>query len=311
LLATYGSADFISRQLDAISNQSLWDEAELIIVANDPSGVERAAFEPFVSAWPGQVQLFLVPRETLYASWNRGINAAKADLLAIANVDDLRTRDGLETQVHCLDEYPEAIFCFGPYVIVNEFAGSAGLTISPPEFAAVEFTRSMHLGPFFVWRREVNSSKLYFDEQFCSGGDFDFAIRLACLGSGIRVGEVLGSYYDGNRGLSTRSSLQPIERTVVELRYGIYDKIDYGYLSEATRYNIQNLFWNGAWHPVAQCLPEYESWLALRREKWFDIGVRSYPKRLVSRLAREGAMHVIDSIKKPRRTVGTEGGGAL
>jgi glycosyltransferase involved in cell wall biosynthesis len=306
LLATYGSAAFISDQLNAIKNQSVWQEAELILVANDPDDVERAVLDPFCSAWPGQVQLFLVSRESLYASWNRGIDAAKADLLAIANVDDLRAREGLETQVRSLEENPEALFCFGPYTIVKEFGGRAGRTISPPEFGAVEFTRSMHLGPFFIWRRRVNKPTLYFDEQFRSGGDFDFAIRLACLGSGIRVRDILGSYYDGGSGLSTGSALQPIERTAVELRYGIYDKIDYAYLPEATRYSIYHLFWNGDRHRVQQCVPEYESWLARRREQWFDDGVRNYPKRLVARVARQWVANMMNLSKRPRRKAGTE-----
>lgn len=276
LLATHGADAFISQQLASIARQSIWREAELVIVANDPSPRERSEAERFRLDWPKQVQQLIVPRESLYASWNRGIEAATADVLAIANVDDLRSQTGLEAQLECLDANPEALFSYGTFSVVKEFGGTAGRVISPPEFDTLEFTRGMHAGPFFAWRKAFGGAHLYFDEQFRSGGDFDFAVRLAWLGRGIRVGELLGHYYDAGAGLSTGSPLQPVERTVVELRYGIYDKLDYDYLPDAMRYNICNLYWEGAWHPVAQSVPEYEARMLERRRKWLRRGFRQY-----------------------------------
>jgi hypothetical protein len=273
LLATYASDAFIEQQLTSIAQQSIWNDAELVIVANDRSPAEQAAMDHFRDVWTEQVQCFVVPRETLYASWNRGVNAAKADLLTIVNVDDLRSPAGLQAQVTCLEEEPAALFCYGPYVVVSEFGATNGRAISPPDFDAIEFTRSMHAGPFFAWRKAFGGANLYFDEQFRGGGDFDFVIRLARLGRGIRTMEGLGSYYDRGAGLSTGSSLQPTERTVIELRYGIYDKLDYHYLPEASRYNIPNLYWDGAWHSVAELLPGYEAWMLERRGTWFRAGL--------------------------------------
>jgi len=279
LLATYRSEDFFSRQLAGLAAQSIWNDADLVIIANDPSTTELTAMEQFHARWPYGVQLIVVGRETLYASWNRGANSARADLLAIANVDDVRTSAGLEAQASCLEESPDAFFCYGPFQVVRRVGDTPARMIYPPEFDALEFTRSMHAGPFFVWRRQPEDLNLCFDEQFRSGGDFDFVVRLSRLGRGVRVEETLGTYFDGGVGLSTGSRLQPIERTAIELRYGIYDKLDYDYLPEALEYNIANLYWGGVWHPVSACVPDYESWISARRQRWFQEGIRHYCKR--------------------------------
>lgn len=280
LLSTFQSEKFLPHQLATIEAQSIWGQAELIIAANDPSPTERAIFESFAEKWPERVKVIVVPRESLYASWNRCILASKVDLLAIANVDDIRTPQSLEQQVARLEKSPEASFCYGPFSIVNQFPAVEGRKISPPLFDPVEFTRSMHLGPFFIWRKAVHEKIGYFDEQFRSGGDFDFAIRLALQGTGVRTNELLGYYYNSSAGLSTGSDLQPIERTMIELRYGIYDKLNYDYLPDALQYNISHYYWNGEWHSIRQLMPEYEQWISKRRQKWFDIGITEYANRI-------------------------------
>lgn len=278
MLATHGAEAFLAEQLTGISRQSVWNGAELVIVANDPSTREQAVAAEFRERWGDRVQYLVVPRETLYASWNRAINTARADLLAIANADDLRTPTGLEAQLRCLEQDGGAVFCYGPFAIVKEFGTMTGKLVTPPDFEPTEFTRSMHAGPFFVWRKSVGGANQYFDEQFRSGGDFDLMIRLARLGRGVRVSALLGWYLDAGAGLSTGSLLQPVERTVIELRYGIFDKLDYDYLPEASRYNISHLYWGGTWHPVSELVPNYDEWMLERQAKWFRRGINRYQR---------------------------------
>jgi len=273
-------------------SQTLWTDSELIIVANDPNPVEQKILKNFEQKWPEQVKVIVVPREALYASWNRCIQASNADLLAIANVDDIRTPQGLEQQVARLEKWPEASFCYGPFNIVNQFRAVEGRKILPPAFDPVEFTRSMHLGPFFVWRKAVHEKIGYFDEQFRSGGDFDFAIRLAMHGRGVLVDELLGYYLDTGSGLSTGSDLQPIERTVIELRYGIFDKIDYDFLLEALKYNVSSCYLNGEWHSVSRLVPNYDKFILNRKKIWFEAGIEAYAKKLCKRKKRQRAIDI-------------------
>ena len=73
-----------------------------------------------------------------------------------------------------------------------------------------------------MFKRSILEKIGYFDEQLLSGADFDFAMRLGRHGHGRHIDHNLGYYLNDRSGLSTKvNSLQEIERTVVELRYGL------------------------------------------------------------------------------------------
>jgi glycosyltransferase involved in cell wall biosynthesis len=276
ILSLYKSEQFLEYWLDSIAQQTIWHEAELIVAANVPSRKEREILESFRSKHPHQLQVDYVPRETLYASWNRCIKKSRSNLLAIANVDDIRVPNSLEIQVRALESDRDAVFCYGPFKKVNRFPSQEGSTTFLQDYDKVEFTRSMILGPFFMWRKSDNAAIRYFDAQFRSGGDFDFAIRLAIHGRGVKANDILGFYYSVGSGLSTGSELQPIECTVIELRYGIYDKIDYDYLPRAMRYNIPYLLHFGRWVPVSRFVPDYDKFIQERCKRWFALGMKNY-----------------------------------
>jgi hypothetical protein len=110
----------------------------------------------------------------------------------------------------------------------------------------------------------------FFDAQLRVTADMDLAVRLAPHGEGAPVDGSLGCYYDGGTGLSTGGDAPKIESAVLILRYGIYDKLDVGYVSQAAEYVIpQLLIPGGDWLPVADVVPAYAAFLAGRRERWF------------------------------------------
>src|SRR5690606_21328144 len=66
---------------------------EMVIVANDATERERALLAPLVAAGESgelAVQVLHVPRETIYASWNRGVRAARGRCIGVWNADDAR-----------------------------------------------------------------------------------------------------------------------------------------------------------------------------------------------------------------------------
>ena len=281
ILSLYQSKQFLEYWLSSIAQQTIWSETELVICANDASKNEIEILNCFEDQYTNQVIVEYVPRETLYATWNRCVKIAKSNLIAIANVDDIRTPNGLERQVEIMESRPEFTYCYGPYYKVTNFPAQEGdletvKEYDQEEYDQEEYTRSMLLGPFFLWRKAFHQTGGYFDEQFKSGGDFDFAIRLALHGRGIKVEDILGFYYDAGAGLSTGNKLQPIERTVIELRYGIYDKIDYSYIPDAVKYNVPNVYWDGAWHPVENYVPGYKNMMSERQAHWFEKGIKNY-----------------------------------
>ena len=132
----------------------------------------------------------------------------------------------------------------------------------------------MELGPFFMFRKSLCKKAGFFDEQFKCANDFDFAVRLAMHGKIYCLQKNLGYFLNEGMGASTRpNSICPIERTVIELRYGVYDLVDYQYLPQALNYNIYNLKFEGKWIPVSDMIPNYESFIQERFEKWFQTGI--------------------------------------
>jgi hypothetical protein len=159
------------------------------------------------------------------------------------------------------------------------------MPILAPEFARAEFLRSFHCGCFPMWRKSICDNVGLFDSQLRSGADFDLMIRIAASAEMQRAHGLLGYYLNAGMGLSTSGGrLQPTERTVVELRYGIYDKIDYRYLPQAREYRWGEIYFDGCWHPVSELFPDYEAFLH-SREHLRRVGLRNYRRAQVRRLA--------------------------
>ncbi|MEO5357095.1 MAG: glycosyltransferase [Nitrospirae bacterium YQR-1] len=280
ILSTYKSEAYLRLFMDSILAQSAPDEIELITVLNDAGETEKEIISEYAGRFKSGLKVLFVERETLYCSWNRAIREATGNYIGIANADDIRTPESINLQLRALESSPEALFCYGTFTIVRKFPSNKGKIIIPMDYDREEFTRSMILGPFFIWRADRGTSaRLYFDEQFKSGGDFDFAIRLALCGPGVRVKENLGYYYDGGGGLSTDGIIQPTERTVIDLRYGIFDKILYDYLPEALKYDTQHLLIAGVWRDAGEFVPDYDNFINNRRQKWFEKGIRNHCRK--------------------------------
>ncbi|GAA6212657.1 hypothetical protein NBRC116602_23980 [Hyphomicrobiales bacterium 4NK60-0047b] len=274
LLSIYKSEAYLSSWLKNVIQLSIWHEIELIIVANAPSSREQEIISEFLKSWREQTHYIEVDRENLYKSWNRCLNIATGKYCAIANVDDLRTPDGLEQQVNILEKHLNYLFCFSDFWSVTTFPSTKGTLVNIPNYKEEELTRGMLAGPFFIWRREDNNSRpIRFDEQFKSGGDFDFAVRLALAGQGFYHQEPVGYYLNQGTGLSTGSDLQPIERIVIELRYGIYDKIEYQYLPKAFDYDVKFIHLDNERIPISDFIDNYEEWISSRQKDWFNQGL--------------------------------------
>lgn len=298
---------YLERFLRSVASQTILDEIEVVLDHNDPTPAELELVGRFQREHPGRLKhIVTTPVQPIGASMNECVLAAEGEFVAIWNVDDLRTEDSLERQCAALDAAPECSFAFGDFIIVSTFGERLGPRVSPPDFDREEFSRSMHLGPFYMWRKALTQSAGLFDEQLRSGADFDLAIRLALNESGARVGELLGYYLDAGLGASTRAnSLQPVERTMIELRYGIYDKLDYDFIQRAGEYRVDALLQQGHWVPVGTFVPNYEELLA-QREPLRSIGRRNHRRRkrahLIRRVVRapRRAFRMVPSVRQAR-----------
>ena len=209
---------------------------------------------------------------------NRCIKEAFGKYVTIWNVDDLRTPNSIELQFNELEKDPEVGIVYGNFIVVRSFGAKEGVLTVFSHYPQSELTRSMITGPFIMFRKSLCEKAGYFDEQLKSGADFDLSVRLGFNAKGAMPKENLGYYLNEGLGASTRpNSKQVLDRTTIELRYGIYDKVDYDAVPlSTTEHDISHIISFGQSKHVSTFVPNYADVLVHRRKAWFAKGMRRY-----------------------------------
>ena len=216
----YNMSKYIKGFLDNLSTQTHKD-LEIVLDHNDPSDEEVKLVEEYNEQYDNILHIKVEGVDPIGTSMNRCIEYATGDYLCIWNVDDLRTPDSIEVMAKALDENPDVDFVYGNYVIVPKFGSTEGQYVDETGREG-ELTTGMILGPYFMFRKSLLEKSGVFDEQLIQGADYDLALRLAFNAKGLHLPINLGYYLNEGLGQSTKpNSKQPIERTVIELRYNI------------------------------------------------------------------------------------------
>ena len=237
ILSLYKCEKYLEKYFENALHQKGVEDIEFSIVHNNPTEREKS----IISQYRDRLNIVYkeVELEPLYKSWNRAILQSSGEYLACWNVDDLREYDSIGKMTELLDSNADIGFIYGDIVIVNEFGKRSGKYINTSEFTKYLGTTGAIGGPFFMWRKSLVDKVGYFDEQFKSGGDFDYTVRLSIFSKGKKMKGVVGYFLHNGSGISTQGSeLQILERTVIELRYGIWHKMDINYITDALSYKI-------------------------------------------------------------------------
>ena len=237
--------------LENLSTQTHKD-LEIVMDHNNPSDREMEIIEKYQETNDNLLHIKVDGVDPIGISMNRCIEYATGDYLCIWNVDDLRTPDSIEVMAKTLDENPDIDFVYGNFVIVNKFGDTNGRIVDETG-REDELTYHMILGPFFMFRKSILEKTNVFDDQLLSGADYDLALRLAFNGKGMHIPRphILGYYLDEGMGASTRpNSKQPIEQTVIEMRYGL--KIKNQHLIEKSKqdYDVNHIIVDGKKTPA-------------------------------------------------------------
>ena len=216
----YNMSKYMKGFLDNLSTQTHKD-LEIVLDHNDPSDEEVKLVEDYNEQYDNILHIKVEGVDPIGTSMNRCIEYATGDYLCIWNVDDLRTPDSIEVMAKALDENPDVDFVYGNYIIVPKFGSTEGQYVDETG-REDELTTGMILGPYFMFRKSLLEKSGVFDEQLVQGADYDLALRLAFNAKGLHLPINLGYYLNEGLGQSTKpDSKQPIERTVIELRYNI------------------------------------------------------------------------------------------
>jgi hypothetical protein len=291
---TRGVAD-VARQLKA-ADVSL----EMVLVANDPSEQERSCLHDLAdtlqTSQTASVVTLEVPRETIYASWNRGVRAAAAQALGIWNVDDRRTAEGLIEGYRLIAGGCEMVEF--PFVIVRVqrwlglFSTRRRLP-HPPQYTPSALGRKTRLGTFFMFSRALYDAAGPFDEHFRISGDFEWCARPRVRSSKLCIASAVGGYFSQHSAnlSGTHSALEHIEDNVVLLRYGMWRELrpvepqpmqaawtTWGDQGTPLPQDIQDRLWGAGANET------WQRWQRDRRRQQLSEMLRCGPRWIIDRL---------------------------
>jgi len=232
-------------------------ECELILIHNDPTVAELEIIDRFKQS-QFQMLHIVVKREGLYASWNRAIESASGEYLAIWNVDDVRTPGSLAAQKAALQR-SHAALAYGDFYGTRKYGPHREKLYEYPEYALgkKEAYKRHIIGCFPMWRKSIHKELGYFDEQFRLVSDYEFQLRVIRVLPLVKAENILGYYLAcAGHKLSSNRRVQHRERTAVELRYHMYDKMLLHHVPAALQYRVGSILNFGNWIPLRSILPD-------------------------------------------------------
>jgi len=161
------------RMVDVLSQAGL--TLELVLIANDASDFERERIARLQASY-AHVQVIYVARETLYASWNRGVRAARADVLAPWNVDDDYFPQALIEGYRRITAGCDVVY-FARDVVRVKGSKRAVMHQDAPPYDPQAHRNKMLVGPFPMFSRRIYEQLGGFHDRFRIKGDFEFFTR--------------------------------------------------------------------------------------------------------------------------------------
>lgn len=200
---------------------------EFVIVANNAQDDERTLIDAF-AAHVSDVNVMYVPRESLYASWNRGVQAARGSLIGFWNADDARNTQAVLDAWRLSQSGAKLIYF--PWTVIRLDAKGLGRheqqVYSQIPFDAESQKRKFRAGPFFMFTPELYRQTGDFDARFRIIGDWEWCNRAmkhtAFTPSRVNGGEF---YVHGGNLSNTGSTRQLCEENIMRILGGMVDDI--------------------------------------------------------------------------------------
>lgn len=222
ITSVYNGDDFIEGFLKDITQQTIFNQSELILINANSPGHEEEIIKEYMSKYPNIIYVKLPQDPGIYGVWNHAIKMASADFISNANLDDRSHPEALERQVEEMLSHPDIDLVYTGYLITNvpndTFINNHAKTYAdPPEFS-IENMRYCLPGPRPVWRKSLHERYGFFDDTFLSAGDAEMWMRAVTSGSKFKkIPGFYTLYYYNPKGLSTDPDEKKTQQRTQEL----------------------------------------------------------------------------------------------
>ena len=195
-------------------------------IVNDATRAEREGIDRLAEAinsnYYGRMSPHYVPRESLYASWNRALGLTDAPYFAPWNADDIRAAAPFIEGYRALRNGADLVdFPFTRVKIDKRFGllPRQNRRLVPCLFDRARFTRRNGLGPFFMATAALYQRLGAFDPHFRIAGDTDWASR-AIPWVKFHPGSVSGGdfFIHGGNLSNTGGDREDIEVNIIHMR---------------------------------------------------------------------------------------------
>jgi len=187
IVPAYNTAPYIAETVTSIFAQSFTDYE--IIVVNDGSP-DTLALERALAPFRDRIHYIVQQNRGLSGARNTGIAAARGELVALLDSDDVWEPDYLQTQVDVLTSrhlavvYPNAVN-FGDPRRTGRLFMDVHPSSGPVTFESL-VTQQCNVMVSVLARRDVLTAAGWFDESLRSSEDFDMWLRV--VAGGWRIG---------------------------------------------------------------------------------------------------------------------------
>jgi len=211
IVSTYNSERFIAGCLEDLEAQTIADRLEIVVVDSGSQQNERHIVEAFQAQYRNITYIRTEIRESVYASWNRGILASRGKYITNANTDDRHSPVAFERMANLLEQNPGIALVYADVFVTETENETFRNHARKGHWSWYDWDRNRLLdkgcfiGPQPMWRRSVHDTYGYFDEKLTTSGDYEFWLRISQTFDFFHVKEPLGLYLDSPDSIEHRS----------------------------------------------------------------------------------------------------------
>jgi GT2 family glycosyltransferase/glycosyltransferase involved in cell wall biosynthesis/Flp pilus assembly protein TadD len=226
IVSTYNAERFMEGCLRDLVEQTLFTKGhlEIIVIDSGSQQNEGQIVRKYQERYQN-IRYIRTERETIYAAWNRGVQAASGKYLTNTNTDDRHRRDALERMAQELDRHPDVALVYADSFVTkreNDTFDTAQISgvFRWPQFERLMLFKLCFIGPQPMWRKRVHDQYGLFDGAMKSAGDYEFWLRISGTEKLHHIPETLGLYLLAEQGIEwSNTGLMHSESDTARKRY--------------------------------------------------------------------------------------------